>query len=122
MQQGPNIDSMTFKRVLGQLLTKIHVLDKLEVLLSTGSIVMSSSAMIIIMCWKESSNAGSFLPYFCGVVAANLDAATIAMVPSALHNCVMFGWASVNGGEPHKMVMSIAKNAFFKNSELSMVS
>ena len=35
---------------------------------------------------------------------------------------VYYGWASVDGGDIHKMVMSIGWNPYYKNKTKSMVS
>lgn len=43
-------------------------------------------------------------------------------LPNDIENGIYFGWANIDNGDVHKMVMSIGWNPFFENKEKSMVS
>ena len=43
------------------------------------------------------------------------------MLPASLDSGVYYGWASVDCGPVHKMVMSLGWNPHFKNEKRSMV-
>lgn len=43
-------------------------------------------------------------------------------LPAAFSTGVYYGWACVDDGEVHKMVMSIGWNPYYKNEKKSMVS
>ncbi|KAJ8260926.1 hypothetical protein COCON_G00166490 [Conger conger] len=75
------------------------------------------------------------LPFFCrgkvvrgfgrgskelGIPTANFADAVVERLPPDISTGVYFGWASVGGGDVHKMVMSIGWNPFYKNTKKSM--
>lgn len=45
----------------------------------------------------------------------------IKLLPADIGTGVYFGWANVDNGDVHKMVMSIGWNPFYNNTEKSMV-
>jgi FAD synthase len=54
-------------------------------------------------------------------VAANFKHNVVEGLPKELDTGVYYGWANVDNGEVHKMVMSIGWNPFFANKTKSMV-
>lgn len=78
---------------------------------------------------------GECLPYFTkgkvvkgfgrgskelGIPTANFPEEVVAKLPASFSTGVYFGWAKVDDGEVHKMVMSIGWNPFYKNKKKSM--
>ncbi|CAG9838452.1 unnamed protein product [Diabrotica balteata] len=55
-----------------------------------------------------------------GTPTANLPMEAVNQLPDDLDTGVYYGFASVNGGEVYKMVMSIGWNPFYKNKTKSM--
>jgi riboflavin kinase len=45
----------------------------------------------------------------------------INSLPEGLDTGVYYGWASLDGNEVYKMVLSVGWNPFFKNTKKSMV-
>ena len=56
------------------------------------------------------------------ICSANFPESVVECLPSALESGVYYGWASVDKGPAHKMVMSIGWNPQFQNEKRSMVS
>jgi riboflavin kinase len=54
-------------------------------------------------------------------VSANMDESTVASLPDSLMNGVYYGYASIDNGSVHKMVMSIGRNPHYLNEKRSMV-
>ena len=52
---------------------------------------------------------------------ANYPEEVINSLPKALDTGVYYGWASLDGNEVYKMVLSVGWNPFFKNTKKSMV-
>lgn len=52
---------------------------------------------------------------------ANYPLDVVKNLPAEIETGIYFGWASVDGGIVHKMVMSIGWNPYFENKEKSMV-
>ena len=63
-------------------------------------------------------NVYVFFVYF----TANYPEDVVDKLPSAFQPGVYYGWASVDGGDVHKMCMSIGWNPYYKNEKKSMVS
>ncbi|EDV92914.1 putative riboflavin kinase [Drosophila grimshawi] len=55
-----------------------------------------------------------------GIPTANLAHEVVKSLPAALHTGVYYGWASVNNGDVHKMVLSVGWNPFYNNKEKSV--
>ncbi|XP_065841675.1 riboflavin kinase-like [Oscarella lobularis] len=55
-----------------------------------------------------------------GIPTANLDAGAVDSLPEDFKNGIYFGWASVDRGDVHKMVMSVGYNPQYKNKRRSM--
>ncbi|XP_050510620.1 riboflavin kinase [Diabrotica virgifera virgifera] len=55
-----------------------------------------------------------------GCPTANLPMEAVNQLPDDLDTGVYYGFASVDGGEVYKMVMSIGWNPFYKNKTKSM--
>lgn len=75
------------------------------------------------------------LPYFCrgevirgfgrgskelGIPTANFPTSVVEHLPADISTGIYFGWASVDNGPVHKMVMSIGWNPYYKNTMKSM--
>ncbi|KAI1904924.1 hypothetical protein AGOR_G00010690 [Albula goreensis] len=75
------------------------------------------------------------LPFFCrgkvvrgfgrgskelGIPTANFPDSVVERLPADISTGIYFGWASVGGGDIHKMVMSIGWNPYYKNTKKSM--
>lgn len=75
------------------------------------------------------------LPYFCrgevirgfgrgskelGIPTANFPDSVVEHLPADICTGIYYGWASVGGGDVHKMVMSIGWNPYYKNTKKSM--
>jgi FAD synthase len=52
---------------------------------------------------------------------ANYPEEVINRLPEGLDTGVYYGWASLDGTEVYKMVLSVGWNPFFKNTKKSMV-
>ncbi|XP_054751997.1 riboflavin kinase-like [Lytechinus pictus] len=55
-----------------------------------------------------------------GIPTANFPEDVVEKLPAALTTGVYYGWACVDDGEVHKMVMSIGWNPYYKNEKKSM--
>ncbi|KAH8419030.1 hypothetical protein KR222_000993 [Zaprionus bogoriensis] len=55
-----------------------------------------------------------------GIPTANLSLEAVKSLPESLHTGVYYGWANVNNGDVHKMVLSIGWNPFYGNKEKSV--
>ena len=55
-----------------------------------------------------------------GIPTANYPEEVINSLPKALDTGVYYGWASLDGNEVYKMVLSVGWNPFFKNTKKSM--
>lgn len=53
---------------------------------------------------------------------ANFPEHVVEHLPSEIQTGIYFGWAKVDDGPTHKMVMSIGWNPYYKNEKKSMVS
>ncbi|XP_070536045.1 riboflavin kinase-like [Ptychodera flava] len=75
------------------------------------------------------------LPYFCrgevvkgfgrgskelGIPTANYPEDVVDSLPEGITTGVYYGWACVDDGDIHKMVMSVGWNPFYKNEKKSM--
>lgn len=75
------------------------------------------------------------LPYFCrgqvvrgfgrgskqlGISTANFPEQVVDNLPADISTGIYYGWASVGGGDVHKMVVSIGWNPYYKNLKKSM--
>ncbi|KAL2092600.1 hypothetical protein ACEWY4_012398 [Coilia grayii] len=75
------------------------------------------------------------LPYFCrgevvrgfgrgskelGIPTANFPASVVEELPEDIGTGIYYGWASLDNGPIHKMVMSIGWNPYYKNTIKSM--
>ena len=56
---------------------------------------------------------------FC--ILANFPEDVVEKLPSDIQTGVYYGWAQVDEGDVHKMVMSIGWNPYYKNDKKSMV-
>lgn len=56
------------------------------------------------------------------IIQANYPLDVVKQLPNDIENGIYFGWANIDSGDVHKMVMSIGWNPFFENKEKSMVS
>lgn len=54
-------------------------------------------------------------------VAANFPTSVVEHLPADISTGIYYGWASVDNGPVHKMVMSIGWNPYYKNTMKSMV-
>lgn len=70
-------------------------------------------------CAQNSSNVSSNNYIFYDTANYPLD--VVKNLPAEIETGIYFGWASVDGGIVHKMVMSIGWNPYFDNKEKSMV-
>ncbi|XP_028399420.1 riboflavin kinase-like [Dendronephthya gigantea] len=55
-----------------------------------------------------------------GIPTANYPEDVINSLPESLNTGVYYGWASLNGDQVYKMVLSVGWNPFFKNTKKSM--
>lgn len=55
------------------------------------------------------------------VFLANVPLEVVKQLPKDIETGIYFGWANVDNGDVHKMVMSIGWNPFYENKEKSMV-
>ncbi|XP_066500888.1 riboflavin kinase [Hoplias malabaricus] len=75
------------------------------------------------------------LPFFCrgpvvrgfgrgskdlGIPTANFPESVVDKLPADIGTGIYYGWARVNNGDIHKMVMSIGWNPYYKNTKKSM--
>ncbi|KAB5567763.1 hypothetical protein PHYPO_G00236600 [Pangasianodon hypophthalmus] len=75
------------------------------------------------------------LPYFCrgpvirgfgrgskelGIPTANFPESVVDSLPADISTGIYYGWARVDNGDIHKMVMSIGWNPYYKNVKKSM--
>uniref|UniRef100_H2Y3J4 Riboflavin kinase n=1 Tax=Ciona intestinalis TaxID=7719 RepID=H2Y3J4_CIOIN len=75
------------------------------------------------------------LPHFCrgvvvkgfgrgskqlGIPTANFPDSVVENLPCDLPTGIYYGWAQVNSGEVHKMVLSVGWNPYYKNEKKSM--
>ncbi|KAK2840759.1 hypothetical protein Q7C36_012338 [Tachysurus vachellii] len=75
------------------------------------------------------------LPYFCrgpvirgfgrgskelGIPTANFPESVVDSLPADISTGIYYGWARVDNGDVHKMVMSIGWNPYYKNIKKSM--
>ncbi|XP_016360759.1 riboflavin kinase isoform X2 [Sinocyclocheilus anshuiensis] len=75
------------------------------------------------------------LPYFCrgqvvrgfgrgskdlGIPTANFPESVVDNLPADISTGIYYGWACVDNGDIHKMVMSIGWNPYYKNTKKSM--
>ncbi|KAF4070545.1 hypothetical protein AMELA_G00286520 [Ameiurus melas] len=75
------------------------------------------------------------LPYFCrgpvirgfgrgskelGIPTANFPESVVDGLPADISTGIYYGWARVDNGDIHKMVMSIGWNPYYKNVKKSM--
>ncbi|KAK6306654.1 riboflavin kinase [Coregonus clupeaformis] len=75
------------------------------------------------------------LPYFCrgevvrgfgrgskelGIPTANFPDSVVEHLPGDISTGIYYGWACVDTGDIHKMVMSIGWNPYYKNTKKSM--
>lgn len=75
------------------------------------------------------------LPYFCrgpvirgfgrgskdlGIPTANFPESVVDSLPADINTGIYYGWAQVDNGDIHKMVMSIGWNPYYKNTKKSM--
>jgi len=56
------------------------------------------------------------------ILLANYSETVVESLPADLPTGIYYGWAQVNEGDIHKMVMSIGWNPYYKNEKKSMVS
>lgn len=56
------------------------------------------------------------------VYLANLPLDVVRKLPKELDQGVYYGWANIDNGDVHKVVLSIGWNPFYDNKEKSMVS
>ncbi|XP_062855362.1 riboflavin kinase [Trichomycterus rosablanca] len=76
-----------------------------------------------------------YLPYFCrgevirgfgrgskelGIPTANFPESVVDSLPADIITGIYYGWARVDSGDIHKMVMSIGWNPYYKNTKKSM--
>uniref|UniRef100_A0A336MMS0 Riboflavin kinase n=1 Tax=Culicoides sonorensis TaxID=179676 RepID=A0A336MMS0_CULSO len=57
-----------------------------------------------------------------GIPTANLPMEVVRNLPKELDQGVYYGWANVDDGDVHKVVLSIGWNPFYDNKEKSMES
>lgn len=55
-----------------------------------------------------------------GIPTANFPEHVVEHLPSEIQTGIYFGWAKVDDGPTHKMVMSIGWNPYYKNEKKSM--
>ncbi|KAJ6636449.1 putative riboflavin kinase [Pseudolycoriella hygida] len=55
-----------------------------------------------------------------GIPTANYPLEVVKQLPNDIETGIYFGWANIDNGDIHKMVMSIGWNPFFENQEKSM--
>lgn len=75
--------------------------------------------VILLIIVKTSSLIKKIL---CQHSTANYPLDVVKQLPNDIENGIYFGWANIDNGDVHKMVMSIGWNPFFDNKEKSMVS
>lgn len=56
------------------------------------------------------------------IISANYDIDVVKKLPEDFRTGIYCGWASVDNGDVHKMVMSVGWNPFFDNKEKSVVN
>ncbi len=54
--------------------------------------------------------------------SANFPNSVVEQLPKDFPCGIYFGWANVDDGPIHKMVMSVGWNPFYKNTKRTMVS
>lgn len=52
---------------------------------------------------------------------ANFPEPVVDMLPADMQTGIYYGWAQVDGGQVHKMVMSVGWNPYYNNTKKSMV-
>lgn len=57
-----------------------------------------------------------------GLNLANYPEEVVAKYSESLYTGIYCGWAKVDNGEVHKMVMSVGWNPYYNNDKKSMVS
>lgn len=57
-----------------------------------------------------------------GIPTANYPENVVEKLPAGFDNGVYYGWAKVDDGPVHKMVMSIGNNPYYNNEKKTMVS
>ncbi|KAJ1525237.1 hypothetical protein ONE63_010062 [Megalurothrips usitatus] len=55
-----------------------------------------------------------------GIPTANFEPHIVKQLPPELETGIYFGWAQIDQGAVHKMVMSVGWNPYYKNMEKSM--
>lgn len=55
-----------------------------------------------------------------GIPTANFSEELVSQLPEDLECGVYYGWAAVNNGPIHKMVMSVGWNPYYKNEKKSV--
>lgn len=55
-----------------------------------------------------------------GIPTANFEPHVVKELPPELETGIYFGWAQIDKGPVHKMVMSVGWNPYYKNVEKSM--
>ncbi len=63
-----------------------------------------------------------YLFFEISFISANFEPHVVKELPVELETGVYFGWAQIDNGIVHKMVMSVGWNPYYKNVEKSMVS
>ena len=53
--------------------------------------------------------------------AANFPDSVVEKLPESFETGIYYGWASVDGGAVHRMVISVGWNPFYHNSKKTMV-
>lgn len=56
------------------------------------------------------------------IFPANFPLDVVQKLPKDIDTGIYYGWANVNNGDVHKIVMSIGWNPFYDNTEKSMVT
>ncbi len=56
------------------------------------------------------------------LISANFPDEVVEHLPEAFESGIYYGWAKVDNGGIHKMVMSVGWNPYYKNTKRSMVS
>ncbi len=54
-------------------------------------------------------------------ISANFPESVVDNLPADISTGIYYGWARVDNGDIHKMVMSIGWNPYYKNTKKSMV-
>jgi riboflavin kinase len=55
------------------------------------------------------------------MISANFEPHVVKELPPEIKTGIYFGWAQIDAGAIHKMVMSVGWNPYYKNVEKSMV-